>query len=138
MTLQSLLTVGVLTMAAGCVGAPIDGAIDYEVTGGLGGGGDGTAALHIEPDGTVTRTRPGRPPEVGTLSVTALRNLRDKIAAANIGSLDDSYVECCDRYEHVVSVERAGLVHTVAVTEGVAIPRGLQRAIDALQALATE
>jgi len=101
-------------------------------------GGDGTAALHIEPDGTVTRTRRGHPPEVGTLSVTALRNLRDKIAAANLESLAGSYVKCCDRYERVVSVERAGLVHTVAVTEGVAIPRGLQRAIDALQALATE
>lgn len=138
MTLQSLWLVGVLTMSAGCVGKPIDGVIDYEVTGGLDGGGDGTATLHIEPDGTMTRTRPGHPAEVTTLSVTALRNLRGKIADANFGSLDDNYVACCDRYAHVVSVELAGAVHTVAATEGVAIPRGLQRTIDALQALATK
>jgi hypothetical protein len=138
MTLQSLLTMGVFAMAAGCAGQPLYGAIDYQVTGGLGGGGDGTATPHIEPDGTMTRTRPGGATEVRILSAATMRSLRAKIEDANFPALHDSYVECCDRYEHVVSVELAGSVHEVAATEGVAVPRGLQHALDALQALADD
>jgi hypothetical protein len=136
MTLQSWLLTGVLTMAAGCV-AQVDGPIDYQVTGGLGGTGDGTAALHIELDGTMTRTPLGGRPTIRLLDRATMGRLRRTIADANLPALGD-YTDCCDRYDHVVSVELDGAVHTVAATEGVAIPSGLQHTIDALQALAAE
>lgn len=137
MTFQRLFLTSVIAMAAGCVSQQVDGPIDYQVTGGLDGHGDGTAALHIELNGTMTRTPAGGIPQVTKLDRATLGNLRQAIAEADLSAQGD-YTECCDRYEHVVSVELGGELRTVAVTEGVAVPSRLQHAIDLLHALATD
>jgi hypothetical protein len=136
MTFKSLLLTSVLTLAAGCV-SQVDGPIDYQVTGGLGGTGDGTAALHIELDGTMTRTPAGHGPRITKLDRATLGDLRRALADADLPAQSD-YTECCDRYTHGISVELGGELHTVAVSDGVAVPRELQHAIDLLHALATD
>jgi|GEM_PF-5568349 len=137
MTFKSLLLTSVLTLATGCIGQQVDGPIDYKVTGGLDGSGDGTAAVHIELDGTMTRTPAGHGPRITKLDRATLGDLRRAIDAANLPDHSE-YVECCDRYTHSVSVELGGDLHTVAVSDGVAVPPTVQHVIDLLHALAAE
>ena len=137
MTFQRLFLASALTMAAGCIGQQVDGPIDYQVTGGFTGQGDGTSALHIELDGTMTRTPAGHAPRITKLDRATLGELRRAIDQANLPDHSE-YVECCDRYTHGVSVEIGGERHTVAVSDGVAAPRPVQHVIDLLHALAAE
>ncbi len=137
MTFQSLLLTSVLTLAAGCIGQQVDGPIDYRVTGGFTGHGDGTAALHIELDGTMTRTPAGDGPRITKLDRATLGDLRRAIDEANLPEHSE-YVDCCDRFTYGVSVEIGGELHTVAVSDGTAVPRPIRRVMDLLDALAAE
>lgn len=137
MTLRSWLALGVFLMAGGCSASSLDGPIDYEVTGGIAGRGDGTPALHIELDGTMTRTAPDGAAETITLDPATLDALRDKIERADLASLSGYYRCCADDYVHRVSATIDGTTRTVMADSTADVPERLQVAIDALHDLAT-
>ena len=116
--------------AAACTSEP-DGPIDYRVTGGFGGAGDGTV-LHIELDGRMTRTVQGAT-ETVTLDAATVADLRDKIAAAKFPTLEPRYAcGCADDFTDVVSVRLDGATHTVAADQTAAVPGSLKLVIDTL------
>jgi hypothetical protein len=139
MTLRNLWILGVLGMATACATTePLEGPIDYEMTGGFSGSGDASAVLHIELDGEMTRTPRGGAPEVTQLSASAMESLRAKIEAADFPSLAPEYTYGADDYTHVVSVSVAGAVHSVRADESAEKPAALEAALDALHDLATD
>jgi hypothetical protein len=137
MTLRSWLARGVFIMAGGCSTSSLDGPIDYEVTGGIAGRGDGTPALHIELDGTMTRTAPDGTTETIALDPATLDGLRDKIERADLASLASYYQCCADDYVHRVSAAVDGTTRTVMADRSADVPGRLEAAIDALHDLAT-
>jgi len=129
---MAVLVGGVLA-AAGCTSGA-DGPIDYRVTGGLGGTGDGTV-LHIELDGTTTRTVAGET-ETGVLDAATLADLRTKIAAAKFPALDPMYsCSCVDDFVNVISVQLDGGTHTVAADTTAEVPAALETVIDTLRVI---
>jgi hypothetical protein len=139
MTLRRLLPIGLLIGAlSGCSSTrPADGAIDYRVSGGLSGQGDGTAALHVEMDGTVTRTRPGGGSETATLTPAARDALYQKVTDADFASLAATYdCACADDVVQVVTAHVGGVAHTVEAHMLGDVPGELRSVIDALHAIA--
>jgi len=138
MTSRALLAIAVLTLAGCSTTKPaIDGPIDYQVTGGIVGSGDGTPALHIELNGAMTRTAPGRAPESSMLDASTLASVRSKVEAADLASLDEVYTAGADDFVHVLSVSVDGALHRVMADRMADKPRELEVAIDALHDLAT-
>ena len=106
------ITFALLTLCS-CTTSQIDGPIDYAVTGGLAGQGDGTPELHVEPDGTAVCR--GRDFERHfTLDATRLAQLHDAIYDAEL-PLEATYTGCCDFYVDTFSVQIDGLVHSVEI-----------------------
>jgi len=138
MTSRTLLAIAALTIA-GCstTNPAIDGPIDYQVTGGIAGSGDGTPALHIELSGAMTRTAPGRAPESSTLDASTLASIRSKVEAADLASLDEVYTAGADDFVEVVSARVDGALHRVMADRQAGKPRELEIALDALHDLAT-
>ncbi|MBC7973854.1 MAG: hypothetical protein H7138_02630 [Myxococcales bacterium] len=134
--MQSLCLMSVLALTAGCVGN--DGAIEYQVEGGLSGRGDGSPAVRIEPDGTITRTPREGDPEVRVLSSSTMATLRARIAALEVRTLSDSYAKCCDFFEHVLTVELDRRMRTLTVSDNSGAPRELEDLIDLLHDLAVQ
>jgi hypothetical protein len=132
-----MLAIGVLTMVGGCATTTLDGPIDYEVTGGFTGRGDGTPTIHIEQDGTMTRTTPDGPSKTETLDPATFRMLRDKIERAEFSNLAERYSCCADDYTVKVSVVIDGTVHTVEADRMAETPPALKVALDALDDIAT-
>jgi hypothetical protein len=108
-----------------------DGPIDFLVTGGFAGGGDGTPTLHIEPDGTATREFPGGGHDTTMLDPATFADLRQKIRQADFDSLEPEYRLCCDDFAYRVSVGP----HTVEADKNADIPAGLRAVIDTLSAI---
>jgi hypothetical protein len=128
-----LLPIGfLLALVAGCTGHASQGAINFEVTGGFTGTGDGTPALRIEPDGTATRTSAGRT-QTTRLDLATLHDLQAKIDAAQFPMLEPAYMGCADCYVYEVSVQLDGTMHRVAVDTDAHPPAALQAVIDALK-----
>ena len=140
MTLRILIPLGFLLGAAAGCADPADGPIDYEVTGGIGGVGDGTS-LHVEPDGTATRTSPHKPPVTEKLDAATFGDLRRKVADARFPDLAPHYGcgGCADQFVHEISVELDGQHYKVAVDidESVSYPDGLRTLLGTLQQIAT-
>jgi len=134
MALRRLLPLSfVLGALAGCAATNnVDGPIDYRVTGGFSGGGDGTA-LHIELDGTVTRAASGGT-QTATLDPVALDDLHQKIVDAQFPALSPTYsCNCADDLIYNVSVQLDGTTHTVAASSLAPYPGRLKTVIDTLQ-----
>ena len=131
MSLRILVPLMFFAAIGGCT-SHVDGPIDYTVTGGLSGGGDG-AALHIELDGTVTRPKAGGGTETATLDAATLGDLRSKIDAADFESLAPKYsCNCADNFIDNISVQLDGTVHTVAADRDAQLPDGLKTVVDTL------
>lgn len=106
----------VLVTAAACSSSGTVGTIDYRVTGGLTGRGDGTA-LHVEPDGTATRTSPTEGMVNETLDPATLDDLHRKVQDAGFPDLEPSYgcLGCGDEYVYELAVELDGQQYKVSV-----------------------
>jgi len=129
MTRQCLLPLGLLLgLAAGCTSSPTRGPIDFQVTGGFAGGGDGTPSLRIEPDGTATRAG-----QTFQLDRMTLDDLDAKVEAAQFPTLAATYSGCADCYVYEVSVQLDGSSYTVAADTLAQVPPALQAVIDTLK-----
>jgi hypothetical protein len=138
MARRILLPLGfLLGAAAGCSGHS-QGPIDFQVTGGFTGHGDGTPSLRIEPDGTVTRQPTGGPTETGTLDPTTLDDLEAKVDAAQFATLAPAYTACADCYVNVVSVQLDGTSFTVQADTVAKIPMPLTTVIATLKDIALQ
>lgn len=131
-----LVSLALFALASGCT-STTDGSIDFEVTGGFAGNGDGTTPLHIEPDGRLLRTRPTHD-ELSVLAPEVTRDLYDKVADAQFATLDPMYLACCDDYVYVVTVEVGGTPYVVQAQMLAKIPGRLHAVIDALKGIAQE
>lgn len=134
MSLRQLVPLSfVLGALGGC--APdvgVDGPVDYRVTGGFSGGGDGTT-LHIERDGTATRTVSGGT-QTATLDAVTLDDLHQKIVDAGFPGLPPMYAcNCADDLTYHISVHLDGSTRTVAADSLAPIPERLKTVIETLQ-----
>ena len=131
------MLLGLVGMAAmgGCA-ETADGPIDYRVTGGFSGNGDGTA-LHVDPDGTATKKSEGTERTV-RLDPQTTADLYAKVRAAGFTSLSPVYeCDCVDDFIHVITVELDGTDHTVSASMEAEIPERLGTLITTLHTLAT-
>jgi hypothetical protein len=115
-------------------GATFDG-IDYRVTGGFTGQGDGTS-LQIARDGAFTRRTKQGDTNQGQLDATALGDLVDMARAAQLPTLCARYPcsGCGDDFVYDVSVRFAGSTYRVEVSSfAPPVPARLQAVIEALQ-----
>ena len=132
MVLRTLMYAGFFFgVATGCT-SPADGLIDFRVTGGLSGRGDGTA-LHVEPDGTATRTNPDGGMQTVTLDPTTLAILHREIDDAQFPTLAPSYPGCCDHDVYDVTLQQGGATYHVSADSAAQIPAGLSTLIGTLQ-----
>jgi hypothetical protein len=132
-----LVPLGILlALAAGCGSNDASvGTIEFAVTGGFTGAGDGTA-LHVEPDGTAMRSVLGGPWQTATLDPTTLRDLQAKIRSADFPSLDAMYPgDAADDFVDEVTVKIDGTDHTVAADRSADLPDELATVVDALKAI---
>lgn len=112
MALRILSSLALFAAVGGCT-SHLDGPIDYRTGGGLSGNGDGTA-LHVEPDGTATRTNAGGGMETATLDFATMNDLRQKIGDAQFPTLAPEYLcDCPDEFSFLVSAQIDGNVYTV-------------------------
>jgi hypothetical protein len=126
--------VGGVLGAAGCT-SEVNGPIDYRVTGGFSGQGDGTL-LSIEVNGAATRNAPDRRgTQTAQLPPATVDDLRTKLDDANFAALDPVYgCSCADEFIHVISVgAESGSHHTVAASELAVVPPALKTVIDTLK-----
>lgn len=132
MVLRTLVCAGFfLGMVTGCT-SHTDGLIDFRVTGGLSGRGDGTA-LHVEPDGTATRTNSDGGMQTTTLDPTTLTDLHGKIDDAQFPTLAPTYPGCCEHYVYDVTLQQGGATYHVSADSEAQIPAGLSTLIGTLQ-----
>jgi hypothetical protein len=130
-----LLPLGLVAgVAGGCTSADI-GSIDYRVTGGFSGGGDGTA-LHVEPDGTATKQSEGVTRTV-QLDPQVMADLYSKVRAADFPSLAPAYeCSCADVYIYEITVEVDGEDRKVSAWMQAQVPERLSTLITSLRQLA--
>lgn len=129
----------VLAAATGCSSGPADGPIDFRVTGGFGGNGDGTA-IHIEPDGTAARTSLTEGTVTEHLDAATLGGLQSQIHDAQFPQLAPEYgcLSCADDYRYEVTVEIGGTSYKTSVDSSPdgTQPAALQAVVDTLKQLA--
>ncbi len=123
-----------LTLLFGVLGGCSDiGPIDFTVTGGLTGKGDGTA-LHVALDGTATRRLQDGSTETAVLDDAILDDLHGKILDARFPSLAPLYGgTCCDVFIYQVSVQLNGDTHSVGVSQRAQPPVRLGAVVDTLR-----
>jgi hypothetical protein len=127
-----LLLVLVLTAVVGCA-SKSDDLIDYTVTGGFTGDGDGTD-LHVAQDGTATRPTRDGGTQTAVLDAATVVDLRQKISDAQFATLEPQYsCNCNDDYVYNVSVEPDGTHYTVTVHATSQYPARLKTLIDTLK-----
>jgi hypothetical protein len=134
-----LVPVGLaLASAAGCA-SPSTGPIDFHVSGGFAGGGDGTA-IHIETSGTATRTSRTDGTVTEQIDPVRLATLQGQIRDAQFPALAPQYecLSCADVYVYTVIVELDGASYTVAAdnSQHAGEPDALVAVIDTLKQLA--
>lgn len=103
-----------LGAATGCTSsAPL---VDYSVTGGFSGAGDGTS-LHITADGVATRASFVSSTRIVQLDALHLADLEQKIAGAQFPSLQPLYrcSHCADDYRYNVTVLIDGSSYATSV-----------------------
>jgi len=133
--MRALLPLALFTALASACTTAQPGGIDFSVSGGFFGTGDGTPPTHIDPDGTVTRDLPG-PQKTLRLDPQETAELYRKVRAADFASLEPQYLLCCDDYLYVMTVQLDGATHTVEANTLAEFPERLQVVIDALREIA--
>lgn len=130
------IAIACFALAVGCA-SHTDELLDYRVTGGLAGSGDGTS-LQLHTDGTGTRTSRAGGTVTVALDAIALADLRRKIAAAQFPTLQPIYGcdGCADQFVYQVAVQLDAGRHEVSVDFDAAVPDGLQALLATLQQLA--
>ena len=123
-------------LAVGCTSHG-DELVDYRVSGGLTGNGDGTS-LQLNTAGVGTRTSRAGGTATVTLDATALADLNSKITAAQFSTLQPSYGcnGCADQLVYEVAVQLDGRRYEVSADSGIDVPGGLQALLATLTQLA--
>ena len=140
MTIRMLLACGLVTgMIGGCASrmeappeAPLDTPVDYQL---LAFEATQHVMLHIEPDGTMTRTRMQLPAETANLDPATLEDIARKIDDAEFPALAPTYGcgGCTDDAVYTVAVQVDGAPYTVRADSTSAIPDRLRPVIDTLR-----
>lgn len=137
MSLRTLVPLCVtLGAAAGCSGS--DALVDYSVTGGLTGNGNGTS-LHVTSTGMATRTSREGGTQTVQLDATTFGDLKRRIADAQFPSLQPTYgcPGCADGYVYEVTVEVDGSTYAAKVDQFAStVPESLQTLITTLGQIA--
>jgi hypothetical protein len=125
-----------LGAATGCSGS--DPLVDYSVTGGFGGNGDGTS-LHVTSAGMATRTSRDGGTQTVQLDATTVADLNQKIASAQFPGLQPVYgcPGCADEYVYEVTVEIDGTTYAAKVDQFASpVPESLQTLLTTLGQIA--
>jgi hypothetical protein len=125
-----------LGAAIGCSGS--DTLVDYGVTGGFDGHGNGTS-LHVTSDGMATRTSRAGGTQTIQLDATTVADLNQKIANAQFPSLQPVYgcPGCADEYVYEVTVEVNGYTYVARVDQLASmVPESLQTLLTTLGQIA--
>ncbi|HEY0478773.1 MAG TPA: hypothetical protein VGD37_14745 [Kofleriaceae bacterium] len=133
---RAALRISMLAALGACTsGGAIDD-IDYRVTGGLDGDGDGTA-LHVARDGAFTRQTRRGVTDRGTLDPATFGELLDKVRAAEFPELGPSYPcgACGDDYIHDLTVQIDGTAHQVMASAQATLPDRLAAVVEALRTI---
>jgi hypothetical protein len=121
--------------ATGCtshVAGEVDGLVDYRVTGGFSGSGDGTS-LQVELDGTATRHTNEQGTQTAMIDRVTLDDLHQKIVDAQFATLETQYPGIPDGFVDTVSVHVDGSPYTVMAGREASIPDRLKIVIDTLK-----
>lgn len=125
-------------IATGCSSQPTE-LVDYRVTGGLAGGGDGPS-LTLDSRGSGTRTTSNGDTVPVHLGAAALADLNARIRDAQFATLQPSYGchGCNDQYVYEIAVQSDGRHYEVSVDKDstVVYPDGLRALIATLTQLA--
>jgi len=125
-----------LGAATGCSAS--DPLVDYSVTGGFDGNGNGTS-LHVTSDGRATRTSRAGGTQTVQLDATTVADLNQKIANAQFPSLQPVYgcPSCADEYVYEVTVEVNGDTYVARVDQSAStVPENLQTLLTTLGQIA--
>jgi hypothetical protein len=132
--LVSGLVVGVIGGCASRAETTLDAPVDYQLR-----AFEATqhTMLHIEPDGTATRTRPHHPPESAKLDQATLDDLARKIEEAGFPTLEPTYGcgGCTDDAVYTIAVQVDGAPYTVQTDSMSDFPDQLRPVIDALRSI---
>jgi hypothetical protein len=111
--------------------------VDYQVTGGLSGNGDGTS-LTLDTSGVGTRTTVHGDAVPVRLDPAALAALNTEIRDAQFAKLQPSYGcnGCNDQFVYEIAVQSSGRHYEVSVDEGSTHPDGLRALLTTLKQLA--
>jgi len=124
-----------LVAAAAAACTTDEQALDYTVSGGLAGQGDGTALSIDLHDGEVTQHAGGNTVHL-VLAPAELAHLQQLVADAQFPTLAPEYhCSCSDMYVRAVEVRLGGAAHRVAVDDTAAVPSPLQSLLELLRAL---
>ena len=124
-----------LALGAGCSSQPGE-LVDYQVTGGLTGHGDGSS-LTLDTRGVGTRTTTSGAIPV-QLDPAALSDLNAKIRDAQFATLQPTYGcnGCTDGFVYDIAVQSGGRHYEVSFDESSAYPGGLRTLLATLKQLA--
>jgi len=129
------ILVACAALAAGCSSKPAE-LIDYQVTGGFAGNGDGTS-LTLDTNGIGTRTTTSGATPV-RLDPAALADLNAKIRDAEFATLQPTYGcnGCNDGFVYEIAVQSSGRHYEVSFDESATYPDGLRALLATLKRLA--
>ena len=118
-----------LALGAGCSSQSAT-LVDYHVTGGFTGRGDG-GALTLDTSGFGTRTTPSGAPENIQLDATTLADLNAKIQGAQFATLQPTYGcnGCNDGFVYEIAVQSSGRHYAVSFDESSPYPEGLRELV---------
>jgi hypothetical protein len=122
-------------LGAGCASQP-GTLVDYQVTGGFAGNGDGTS-LVLDTSGIGTRTTTSGATPVH-LEPAQLADLNAKIRDARFATLQPTYGcnGCTDGFVYDIAVQSSGRHYEVSFDESSAYPDGLRALLATLKQLA--
>lgn len=127
-----------LALVAGC-SSQTGVLVDYQVTGGLTGRGDGTS-LTVDTSGVGTRTSAHDGPIALQLDPAALADLNAKIRDAQFATLQPSYGcnGCNDQFVYKIAAQSNGQRYEVSVdqNDSLTYPEGLHALVTTLKQLA--
>jgi len=127
-----------LALGAGCSSQP-GALVDYQVSGGLTGRGDGTS-LTLDTSGIGARTTVHDGSVPVQLDPTQLADLNAKIRAAQFATLQPSYGchGCVDQFVYEIAVQSDGRRYEVSVDQDdtITYPEGLHALLVTLKQLA--
>jgi hypothetical protein len=136
MSLRLFLFTSVMLGAVAACSESVDGAIDYQRSGGFVGLQLG---LHVEPDGKATRFMSDGSTVSTQLDPDTLTDLQAKVKGARFPTLEAAYsCSCADDFLHTISVQVDGIDYMVMVDDTATYPDRLKPLIDTLEVMTEE